>query len=58
MPKTRAKNKSSKPAARPVETTKRSVRVLVPVVRDEALRLAQGDAMRVEVVSPTEAIVR
>lgn len=58
MTRTRLKSKATQPAVRPVETRKQSVRVLVPAVRIEALRLAQGDATRVEVVSPTEAIVR
>ncbi|WJN63065.1 hypothetical protein [Streptomyces phage phiScoe3] len=41
----------------PVTVVKRGVGHLDPLVRREALRRAGGDALRVVVVSPTEAVV-
>ena len=42
----------------PVKVTRRGINYLDPSVRAEAMRLANGDAQRVEVVSRTECVVR
>lgn len=55
-PRTRSRPSSRRSG--PVTVTRLGVDALVPEARKVALRLAAGDATRVLVLSPTEAIVK
>lgn len=46
------------PLPEPVVIERQSIKVLNPLVRTEALRLAGGDPLRVHVINETEALVR
>lgn len=55
---TRSQPTRTKPRKAPVRLVRPGVDRLHPLVRREALRLAKGDALRVEVIDETNAIVR
>lgn len=56
--RTRLVDTPSRRKAAPVRVERLGLGSLHPLARAAALRAAQGDASRIEVVSPTEAWVR
>jgi len=59
MPRTKLREpKKQQRKSEPVVVKRPGVNHLDPMLRREVMRLAKGDATRVEVVSKTEAIVR
>lgn len=51
--RTRLMDRATRPVAAAPKTTRPGVNVLHPLARNEALRLAEGNALRVHVITPT-----
>jgi len=52
------KRRAPIPQPAPVRPSQANLASVVPSVREEALRIAEGDRSRIEIVSTTEVIVR